>query len=64
MATQTELDAIRSAYYQGVQEVTYNNRTVKYRSLSEMKQIINDLEKSLGTTKANSIAISTDRGFR
>lgn len=63
MATQTQLDAIKAAYYQGVMEVSYKGRTIKYRSLAEMKRIIDDLERALGTTKPNSIALTTDRGY-
>lgn len=64
MATQTQLDAIRAAYYKGVSEVTYKGRTVKYRSLEEMKRIIDELERELGASKPNTIAFTTDRGYR
>jgi hypothetical protein len=64
MATQAELDAIKKAYYQGVSEVSYNGRVVKYRSLAEMKRIIDDLERQLGTSKTNTISFTTDRGYR
>jgi hypothetical protein len=63
MATQTELDAIKSAYYQGVSEVAYKGRTIKYRSLAEMKRIIDELERELGTSKPNTISTTTDRGY-
>lgn len=64
MASQAELTAIKTAYYQGVQEVSYNGRTVKYRSLAEMKRIIDELERELGTSKPNTISLTTDRGYR
>lgn len=64
MATQTELDAIKSAYYTGVQEVTYKGRTTKFRSLAEMKRIIDELERELGTSKPKTISLQTDRGYR
>lgn len=64
MATQSQLDAIRAAYYKGVQSVTYKGRTVEYRSLAEMKRIIDELERELGTSKPNTIALTTDRGYR
>jgi hypothetical protein len=64
MATQAELDAIKSAYYKGVQEVSYNGRTVKYRSLSEMKSIIDDIEGSLGVSAPTVISFTTDRAYR
>jgi len=64
MATTTQLDAIKAAYYKGVQEVSYKGRTVKYRSLAEMKRIIDELERELGTSKPNTINFTTDRGYR
>lgn len=64
MASQSKLDAIRAAYYEGVAEVTYKGRTVKYRSLAEMKRIIDELERELGTSKPNVISFTTDRGYR
>lgn len=64
MATQTELDAIKAAYYQGVAEVQYKGRTIKYRSLSEMKRIIDDLERQLGSSQSNTISLTTDRAYR
>lgn len=64
MASQTELEAIREAYYKGVSEVSYKGRTVKYRSLAEMRRIIDELERELGTSKPNVIALTTDRGYR
>jgi len=64
MANQIQLDAIKSAYYKGVQEVSYNGRTVKYRSLAEMKRIIDELERELGTSKPSTISFTTDRGYR
>jgi hypothetical protein len=63
MADQTQLDAIRAAYYQGVMEISYKGRTVKYRSLAEMKRIIDELERSLGKSRPNSISLTTDRGY-
>ena len=64
MATQAQLDAIRASYYKGVQEVSYNGRTVKYRSLKEMKQIIDDMERQLGSSTPKTISMTTDRGYR
>lgn len=64
MATQKELDAIKRAYYQGVQSVTFKGRTVQYRSLSEMRRVIDELERELGVSKPNTIAFTTDRGYR
>lgn len=64
MATPTELQSIKTAYYKGVQSVSYKGRTVQYRSLAEMKRIIDELERELGASKPNTIAFTTDRGYR
>lgn len=63
MSTQAQLDAIKAAYAEGVQEVSYKGRTVKYRSLNEMKQIIATLENALGTSSPKTISFTTDRGY-
>jgi hypothetical protein len=46
--TQTDLDAIRAAKATGALEVRYaDGRQVRYRSLTEMDRIIQDIERSL-----------------
>lgn len=48
MYTQADLDALDRAIAQGVLEVTSSNgRSVRYRSLAEMKQIRADIARSL-----------------
>ena len=64
MANQSELDAIRAAYYKGVSSLSYKGRTIQYRSLAEMKRIIDELERELGTSRPNTISLKTDRGYR
>ena len=46
--TQTQLDALKSAYAEGIHRVTFNGRTIEYRSLREMQSVIRELEKKLG----------------
>lgn len=46
--TQTQLDALREAYASGVTEVSYDGKTVKYRTLAELAQVIATVEASLG----------------
>jgi len=45
--TQTQLDAIQDAYVEGVTKVTFNGRTIEYRSLKEMKSIMSDIQNSI-----------------
>lgn len=45
--TQTQLDALRQAYADGVSEVTYDGKTVRYRSLRELAQAIATVSAAL-----------------
>ena len=60
--TQTDLDAIRAAKATGALEVRYSDgRQVRYRSLTEMDRIIQDIERSLAqasTTLASRRAVA------
>ena len=49
--TLTDLKAIEEAIAQGVREVEYNDRTVKYMSLKEMQQVRELIKRSLGLNK-------------
>lgn len=53
--TQTQLTALEEAFAQGVLEVQYSDKKVTYRSLDEMKQIIETIKKSLGTSNTNQV---------
>jgi hypothetical protein len=46
--TQENLEALESAIAQGANSVTYGNKTVHYRSLSEMMQLRNLMRQELG----------------
>lgn len=42
--TQTEIDALKSAIAKGVTTVSYRDRSVSYRSLDEMLQLLQLME--------------------
>lgn len=42
-----EYNAIKTAYAQGVSVVRYGDKTVEYRSLSDMKKILSEIEAEL-----------------
>ena len=42
--TQTQLDALTSAYAQGVLTVEYDGKRITYRSRAEMKEIIDEIQ--------------------
>lgn len=46
--TQAELAALEKAMAAGVMEVRYGDRTVKYRSLAEMKALRQTVQQELG----------------
>jgi len=57
------LKALEGAYYQGVTNVKYTDREVTYRSLREMKSLINELKREIsGSSGANVAMPSYDRG--
>lgn len=45
--TQAHLAALEEAYASGVTEVTYDGKTVKYRSLAELAQAISAIRLAL-----------------
>lgn len=64
--TQAQLDSIKTAYARGVLEATLpDGSKVRYRSLSEMRQVITDIETELGlhSTRTNVAYPTHKRGF-
>jgi len=62
--TQAQLDALEDAIAQGVLEVSYSDKTVKYRSLDEMLRVRDLMRNALGITTSTSKRIyhSTCKG--
>jgi hypothetical protein len=52
--TLAQYTALTSAYAQCVMRVKYGDKEIEYRSLQEMKQIISEMEVSLGLKKQTS----------
>lgn len=46
--TQTQIDALRTAIATGATKVRMNGEEVQYRSLTEMRSILADMEASVG----------------
>lgn len=44
----SQLDALQAAYATGTLEVSYDGRTVKYRSLAELERAIGVVAQALG----------------
>lgn len=67
-ATQEQLDALKAARASGEARVTYNGKTVEYRSISEIEQAIAAVESELaaqsGTPRSRSAVAYHSRGLR
>lgn len=64
MYTQDQYDKLKSAIALGATTVKYSDKEITYRSLSDMKRILNDMESDLGITHANRRKlVEYDRGF-
>lgn len=50
--TVEKVEALECAIAEGVLRVKYSDKEVTYRSLSEMRQILNTMKKKLGLTKS------------
>lgn len=50
--TQTQLDALKVAYAQGVTSVSHNGKTVNYASMAELWRAIQNLEREVNPTPA------------
>ena len=58
------LEKIEKSYALGVKEVKHGEKEVKYRSLSEMSQIIHKLRRELGKTKKSyTKKVTFNKGF-
>lgn len=65
--TQTELDALRQAYANGVLSVEYEGKTVRYGDAADLKLRLDTLERSLsrqaGTPTTRRIGIYAGKGL-
>lgn len=66
MSKATQLAALETAINSGVTEVTYDGVTTKYRTLTEMQIIRDELRAELGhaQTKPQPYAPSFEKGYR
>ena len=63
--TQTDIDALDAAIKNGVQEVAYRDRTVKYRSLDEMFKIRSLMKNEIAPSSAERVLRTTfDKGYQ
>ena len=59
-----DLAALREALRSGVRVVEYADRKVEYRSLNEMRSLINEIQQAIKPTRrVRQVRIATWRGF-
>lgn len=63
--TQKDIDDLKKAIASGISKVKINGRETEYRSLTEMKNTLAQMEKEVnGTTSAPYKYSSYDRGYQ
>ena len=65
MYTEAHRDALREAIASGVLRVSYDGRTVEYRSLADLRAALREVEAALDPTRrtVRQIRISADKGL-
>ena len=62
--TEADITKLKKAIATGAQSVNYKDRSVTYRSLSEMKQTLNDMIKEVrGTSRKRRVNPQYDSGL-
>lgn len=59
MTTQADYETLKKAINSGVKTVRYSDKTVEYRTLSEMNSIKKDMENELGIGKTGRATIAS-----
>jgi hypothetical protein len=60
---QSQLDELKKAYRSGALEVTYDGKSIKYKSQTEMQAAIASLQAELGMVQGRSIRVVSDKGW-
>lgn len=64
MTTQTQLDALKDAYFQGVLKVREGDTWIEYQSMKDMRIAIADAETELANSKPTGArVVSTSTGY-
>ena len=61
--TQTDLDAIQTAIASGELLVQFADRTVRYRSIDELRRAENRIARALATTRVKQHLVVANKGF-
>ncbi len=60
---QAQLDALRRAYRSGAHSVSYDGKSITYRSLDEMRAAIASIEAELGVRRGRVVVVRTSKGW-
>jgi hypothetical protein len=60
---QSLLDALQTAYYTGATTVSYDGKTITYRSATEMQAAIVALKAQLGYLTPGMVVVRGDKGW-
>lgn len=65
MYTEAQREALREAIASGCSRVSYDGRTVEYRSLAELRAALRDVEAALDPARRTTrqIRIAADKGL-
>lgn len=61
--TQSQLDALKTAYAQGIRRVTYDGKTIEYASLPEMNEAIIRISRALAAASGKKRPIAGFASF-
>jgi hypothetical protein len=65
--TQDDLQRLQTALARGEQRVSFQDKTVVYRSVDELQAAIREVQRSLdtqrGTARKRQIRVTTSKGF-
>lgn len=65
--TQADIDALKSAMKSGALTVRYSDKSVTYRTLAEMTQLLglmqDEVNAAAGTTQVRRVTIGSRKGF-
>lgn len=66
--TQDMLNKLKRAYASGTLRITYEGKTLEYRSMAEMERAMNtvrrELESESGTGRSRQVRMKTGRGLQ
>jgi hypothetical protein len=60
---QSLLDALQTAYFTGATTISYDGKTITYRSGTEMQSAMVALKAQLGDTTPSMVVVRGDKGW-